>query len=61
VLIDYEYISHSLNESMEFLGILAVEGFDRNKELKLPKELDLLCSDIVEGAATAGRGSLANK
>lgn len=61
LFIDYDYADHSINETMEFLGVLAIENINRQYELELPKELELMCSGINQGAATAGHGGLSNK
>jgi len=61
LFVDYDYADYTINETMDFLGVLAIEGINRQSKLELPKELKLMCSGINQGAATAAHGSLSNK
>jgi len=61
VLLDYKKLDFKMNESLDFLAVLAIEDMDEGKTIKLPDELASICSEIGEKFSTASRGVLANK
>lgn len=60
VLLEYDALSNTINDSFDFFAILAIEGSSKTDKVEMPKELQLICGSIGEEFSTAALGGVAN-
>ncbi len=60
VFMDYSKISDDINSNLTFLGLLCIEDIDKKIDLRPPKELKLLSSEIDNEFASLNQ-SMANR